>query len=352
MVAAVSRVASKSLRKNGLSLSAAITNGQHELDQSLGLKHEAMLASPLWESRGYLVFVHHLIARAGEFAAAYNAALRDYRRENRIRTASRPMPDLAAFADSVELPLWLDELATGGRTRPTAFACDTCDNGYVITLPNGDEFYFDGAAEGFAAAEQLGEWLKRNGVRFSPRALVLTMFIRLCAADQFIHGIGGARYDQVTDRIIANYFQIEPPKFSVTTATMYLPEAAGRARICVPCIEREGHALRHAVLGDAKQSYLTKIEQSPRHSRQRYEAFVQMHHELASGVATAPSIRQWQTRLDDAQQREAEEAVLFDRELFYAMQSAGRLAEMIELYQTQFFKMNAMTPRRQGKKEI
>src|SRR6185437_3586626 len=165
----------------------------------------------------------------------------------------------AAFEDSIELPLWLDELATGGRTRPTAFACETCENGYVITLPNGEEFYFDATADGFTAAEQLGQWLKRNRVRLSPRALVLTLFIRLCAADQFIHGIGGGRYDQVTDRIIANYFKIEPPRFSVTTATMYLPEATGRARICVPCIEREGHALRHSALGDAKREYLDKI---------------------------------------------------------------------------------------------
>ena len=248
-----------------------------------GLKHRAMLASPIWESRGFLMFVHHLISRAGAFASAYNAALADYRRENRIRTATRPMPDLAAFEDSIELPLWLDELATGGRTRPTAFACETCENGYVITLSNGEEFYFDAAADGFMAADQLGQWLKRNGVRFSPRALVLTMFIRLCAADQFIHGIGGGRYDQVTDRIIANYFKIEPPRFSVTTATMYLPEAAGRARICVPCIEREGMRCGTQCSGEAKREYLDKIERSPRHLRERYETFVAMHRAARRG---------------------------------------------------------------------
>ena len=35
-----------------------------------------------------------------------------------------------------------------------------------------------------------------------PRALTLTLFARLCVADFFIHGIGGGKYDEVTDRII------------------------------------------------------------------------------------------------------------------------------------------------------
>ena len=162
------------------------------------------------------------------------------------------------------------------------------------------------------------------------------MFMRLFAADQFIHGIGGGRYDQVTDRVVAKFFEIEPPKFCVTTATMYLPEAAGRAHICVPCIEREGHVLRHGVLGGAKQDYLKRIEALPRHSRRRYETFVQMHHELAQVAAAHPSIRGWKGRLEDARRREADEALLFDRELFYAIQPKGRLEDMIEHYRIRF----------------
>jgi hypothetical protein len=314
-------------------LSPALTNAMHEVDWKLGLRHHAMLASPVWESRTFLVFLHHLIARAGEFATAYNAALAEYRKRNKVRTPTRPMPDLAAFDDSAELPLWLDELATGGRTRPSAFAAD---GGYVVTLQNGDEFHFDPAADGFEAADRLAAWLRKNQLRFSPRALVLTMFLRLCVADQFIHGIGGGRYDQVTDLIIANYFNIAPPAFGVTTATMYLPEAAGRVQICVPCVEREGHTLRHAVLGDAKQSYLRRIEQAPRHSPQRYQVFAQMHRELAGAMTTHPEIQAWQHRLEEAQQRESAEAVLFDRELFYALQPADRLEAMIAKYHQHF----------------
>ena len=86
------------------------------------------------------------------------------------------------------------------------------------------------------SSHALGAWLRRNDLRLSPRALTLTMLLRLFVADQFVHGIGGARYDQVTDTLIARHFNLEPPRFAVTTATLYFPGAAGRTRECVACV--------------------------------------------------------------------------------------------------------------------
>jgi len=203
-------------------LSSAITDAQHGLDWELGLRHRAVLAAPLWMSEGYLLFVHHVIARSAEFAASYNRALGDYRREKKERTPTRPMPDLALFEDSVELPFWLDFFGTGDRIRPTAFQSD---GGFVITLNNGDEYYFDPSADGWDAAAKLAQWLRRHELRLSPRALLLTLFVRLCVADQFIHGIGGGRYDQVTDRLIARHFGIAPP-----APTHQEPAVASRPR--------------------------------------------------------------------------------------------------------------------------
>ncbi|MEO6435871.1 MAG: hypothetical protein ABIP55_08930, partial [Tepidisphaeraceae bacterium] len=249
-------------------LPPALTNAMHELDWSLGLRHHALLAGPIWTSEPFLVFAHHLIARAGEFAQQYNAALADYRREKKVRTPTRPMPDLAAFDDSAELPFWLDALSTGQRTRPTAFV----RGGYVLTTPGGDEFDFDPAADGWDAAQRLSHWLRRNQLRLSPRALTLTMFLRLFVFDQFVHGIGGAQYDQITDRLIASHFKIEPPTFSVATATMYLPEAAGQPRACAVCVAQEGHRLRHSLLGERKMELVGQIDAAPRNSPQRYAA--------------------------------------------------------------------------------
>jgi hypothetical protein len=60
----------------------------------------------------------------------------------------------------------------------------------------------------------------------APKALMLTLFCRLFVADLFIHGVGGGRYDQVTDDVIRRYFGVEPLAFAVASMTMYLPLGA------------------------------------------------------------------------------------------------------------------------------
>jgi hypothetical protein len=65
----------------------------------------------------------------------------------------------------------------------------------------------------------------QSGVRLRPRALITTMFARLVLSDIFIHGIGGAKYDQVTDALVRRFWAVEPPEFLVATATFKLPVA-------------------------------------------------------------------------------------------------------------------------------
>jgi hypothetical protein len=315
-------------------LSPALTNAMHELDWSLSLRHHAMLVSPIWQSEPFLVFAHHLIARAGDFAAVYNAALANYRRQKKVRSAMRPMPDLVTTDEAIELPFWLDRLDTGDRIRPSAFMRE--GGGFVLAVPNCDELDFDPRIAGFDAATRLNSWLRRNQLRLSPRALTLTMYLRMFVVDQFVHGIGGGQYDQITDRIIAAHFKIAPPRFSVATATIYLPEAVGRARVCVPCVAQEGHRLRHSLLGDRKRELVAQIEAAPRNSAERYTTFSTMRRELASAAINHPAIARWEQDFRDAQLRETEESAIFDRELFYAMQPRDRLAQMICRFAARF----------------
>ena len=61
-------------------------------------------------------------------------------------------------------------------------------------------------------------------------------YFRLLLVDQFTHGIGGGRYDQVTDRVMAGFFEIEPPRFSVATATLFSRRRWGiGCRACPAC---------------------------------------------------------------------------------------------------------------------
>jgi hypothetical protein len=315
-------------------LPSALTNAQHQLDWSLGLRHGALLLSPILASAPFLALVHHVMSRPAEFAAAYNESLATYRDRTSTRDPMRPMPDLFVSGQSVEAPFWLDDLAAGSRTRPSVFR-DAGDR-WVLKLVNGAEFGFDPRAGAFDAAASLQKFLTSSSHRLSPRALTLTLFVRLMIADQFVHGIGGARYDRVTDQIIARHFGIEPPHFSVTTATLFFPGASARPRVCLPCMAGEGHRLRHAVLGARKRELLAQIAAAPRRSARRQELFATLHRQRREAAEASTALKQWEHRLRDAERAFQDEQVLFDRELFYATQSRQRLADLIDRYGVAF----------------
>jgi hypothetical protein len=319
------------LRPQALSsatLPSAITDALHQLDWDLGLRYDAMIVSPLCLAEPYLLFVHHVLARAGEFAGDYNAALEQFRRENKIRTPGRPMPNLKCSPDSCEVPFWLDSLTDGTRSRATV---SRAEDQYSLQARENDRFRFDPAADGWGAAGRLSQWLRRNGLRLSPRALTLTCVLRLLVSDQFVHGIGGGQYDQVLDLLIARHLGIEPPRFSVTTATLFFPGAVGQPRVCLPCVLQEGHRLKHRVLGEEKMRLVGQIESLPRRSSERSALFYEMHDKLSTAW-TKPPVKDWEQQLRVAEARVVEERVLFDRELFYAMQPRERLTALIDRY--------------------
>jgi hypothetical protein len=67
---------------------------------------------------------------------------------------------------------------------------------------------------------------EQEGMKLRPRALVTTMYARLVLSDLFLHGIGGAKYDHLTDLIIERFFGLQPPGFVTLSATVLLFEDA------------------------------------------------------------------------------------------------------------------------------
>ena len=50
-----------------------------------------------------------------------------------------------------------------------------------------------------------------------------TLIARLLVADVFVHGIGGAAYDEITDDIVHTLTGCEPPRHAVVSGTLRLP---------------------------------------------------------------------------------------------------------------------------------
>ena len=53
--------------------------------------------------------------------------------------------------------------------------------------------------------------LGKQGFKIRSRALTNTLYARLFLGDLFIHGIGGGKYDEVTDAIIRRYYRSSRP---------------------------------------------------------------------------------------------------------------------------------------------
>ena len=71
-------------------------------------------------------------------------------------------------------------------------------------------------------ATHLQQW-QQGGLKLRPSALSTTLFARVFLADLFIHGIGGAKYDEVTDALMADFFGIAPPPYMTLSGTLHLP---------------------------------------------------------------------------------------------------------------------------------
>ncbi len=313
------------LAEQGVALAPAVVNAMHVLDRHLGLEHDALVASPLFSGAPYLLYVYHLLAHAPRLALAYNRALADYRRREQIASPGRPMPDLKMDHQNVEVPFWLDDLA-GGKRRRAAVALRGEQS---VLVAGGEEFTFANTAQMEKAADGLAAFLQAHQLRLSPRALTLTMFFRLLAVDLFVHGIGGGHYDQVTDQLIADFFDFGPPDFAVATATLFFPSAVGRTRVCLTCLRHQGHQLRHQVMGQKKSALLEEIAALPRRSMRRRAAYYDMHGQMAEAALRDPALNQWQTTWEQSQADARVDRQLFDREIFYALQPRDRLLALM-----------------------
>ncbi len=171
-------------------------------------------------------FVAHLLAHLPRFWSAYNDALAAYRRTHRLRNRAHPVPDLAEADGWLEAPFWIWS-ADDPRRRPL-FAEQSGDE-LIIADRNSRTFRLavSGDRDAATAADQLLD-LASRGVKIRTRALTTTLFARVVLSDLFLHGIGGAKYDQVTDRITREFFGFEPPEFAAVSATLRLPVAGGQ----------------------------------------------------------------------------------------------------------------------------
>jgi hypothetical protein len=148
-----------------------------------GMDEDFCFLSDLTRGEEFKEFFRKIYQEGERFRGIFNSALDEYKKSFRFRYKNYPFPKL----EEGELPFWI--VKEGKRIR--------C-------------FKKDITPADFSRAKVF------------PRALTLTMFLRLYKMGLFIHGIGGANYEWVQERVMEEFFKEKPAGYAVISGTFLL----------------------------------------------------------------------------------------------------------------------------------
>jgi len=312
---------------------------RHHLECSWGIVNHELPMSRLCTTGFVGLLVGVFVDRRAEFAAVYNEELTKYRREQKIRSRNHPVAGLEVTAERIELPFW-------------AWFPGTTQRGRLFARRHAAGVVFDVI---FPEQEQTipGVWpieseafhrrwpeLRATRWKIRPKALITSMMLRLFVADLFLHGIGGAVYDELTDRIFCRFFGTQLPAFAVVTATLRLPwgvppvreEDERRLRQSLRTLHwNPDRFLPRPVDGVARQ--YVELKRRLTHEptvgpglRERHHQFEEVREHLRPYVAR--QVRQTEAALHDTHRRHRRDDHRFSREHAWVLYPEDALREM------------------------
>ncbi len=197
------------------------TCARHAFLLRFGIGNLEVPVSLISETEPFLNFFLHITANARSVVNIYNAKLGEYRRLKKISSRANPLPDLMEKGYVVELPFWV---WCEGEPRKSLYA-SVADNSRISVICEDkiiEHFDFGENSSSSENLNRLGDLISK-GIKIRPKAIVNTMYSRMFLSDLFVHGIGGAKYDLITNEIIREFFGVEPPAYVTVSATLHLP---------------------------------------------------------------------------------------------------------------------------------
>jgi len=210
-----SRLCSQNHRESNLGEFLGLA--RHLYEQEIDPAYLEIPFSQICDSDEFLSFFLEIIKNIKSFSDIYNKKLDEYRKLFKIRNRAHPSPNLMIKENLTEIPFWIWK---EGDERTKIFILKEEEKNYLYNASYGKIFLIE--KDGLKSLFSLKTILKQRGLKIRPKALLLTLFNRLFISDLFIHGLGGAKYDLVTDEIIREFFKVEPPHFLVVSCTLHL----------------------------------------------------------------------------------------------------------------------------------
>jgi hypothetical protein len=272
------------VNESQMSLSDLLSCARLAVEEAHGLKSSLFPIGELCLDAAWYEFLSIILERTAEFHSVYNTALAQYRTINHIRSRQHPVPDLLREGDWLEVPFWIWQADQPQRKRLFAHSAGkSWAVRSVSGLPlSGEEVWKRG--------------ILSNEIRIRPRALITTMYARLVLSDLFLHGIGGAKYDEVTDAIIRRFFGIEPPGYVTATATVRLPLER-------PRVTPEDLAALDQKYRDTIHHPEVFLDDYSGHHQTEFAALVKQKHELITHRWQEKQKKVWHDRVSSANER-------------------------------------------------
>ncbi len=223
---------------------------RRKYEEEIGSQYLEIPLSSICDTEEFIMFFMSIVKEAEGFAGIYNYRLKEYRKAHKLRYPANPFPDLSVDNKRFELPFW--------------HFCFPPARGRVFAEYNGDELnisFENGIEINFkrGETEKAIEIIKKNKIKIRPRAITLTLFNRMFVSDVFIHGVGGAKYDRITDGIIKDFYKVEPPDFITASLTLYPSLIKGQGASLPLQIVSRG--------GEGQEELLEKIKKLERKAR-------------------------------------------------------------------------------------
>lgn len=326
----------------------AISLARHTAETAWGM---GLVESPmsLWAETDP---VRHLfcmiLADLPRFHTIHDQRLKAYRAERGIRSRNHPVADLQVQGDWWETPLWVWHDSQPIRKSLWA-RLQNDGQGIDLRMEDCPDPIGSLAIRPECSTESGISEMKRlagEGFRVRPRALVTTALCRTLLADLFVHGIGGAIYDELGDSIFSQFFGFLPPAYAVTSATLRLADfgpATARQSLDEQvrlrrCMQWKAETLGpgspevQKLLAD-KAFWLSQPTGERRSRRERARQLREINRNIASHLSA--EISEVEERILELQRAAATESLARSREYSIVVHSEVRLRKLANLIRSE-----------------
>lgn len=326
----------RALKRVDGTLGLAIAQARHELEADWGAATLELPMSVCCEFDSFRALAASLLMQANQLQAAYNASLAAYRQAHGLRNVAQPMPNLETDGDWLETPFWvwstdLPERRALYVRRTLGELQLTNRQGWRTTIQQGNSHE--------AVVEQLTQ-IAKQGWKLRTRALTTTLFARMILGDLFLHGIGGAKYDEVTDDLSRRLWGCSPPDYLTLSATLQLPIEHPRVR--QEELRETQQAIRNCrwspeTLLDSKYASCAAVLSkrrwidtpiTPANARQRHQAIEAANAEIRPLIAPIQS--RLESRLEKLEAQHRATNLLESREYAFCLFPAESLRERMQ----------------------